>query len=79
MPHRGRVIAAKAIACVGVAVASIPLGFATGVLRFMLGGGTLIDGTVSAQQWAHLGVTNVIRLLIPLTTGLAIVVRAEVT
>lgn len=159
VPHRGRVIAAKAIACVGVAVASIPLGFAIGaagnligssvagtgpvwdvtvanmatimlanvlglLVGFMLGvlirssagalvgyfvysfllptlaiilagsqawfrhlqpwidfklaGGTLIDGTVTAQQWAHLGVTGVIWLVIPLTIGLAIVVRAEV-
>ena len=159
VPHRGRVIAAKAIACVGVAIASIPLGFAIGavgnligssvagtdpvwdvtvtnmatimlanvlglLVGFMLGvlirssagalvgyfvysfllptlaiilagsqawfrqvqpwidfklaGGTLIDGTVTAQQWSHLGVTSVIWLLIPLTIGLAIVVRAEV-
>ncbi len=33
---------------------------------------------MTAQQWAHLGVTGVIWLLIPLTVGLAIVVRAEV-
>ena len=159
VPHRGRVIAAKAIACVGVAVATIPLAFAVGALGnivgttiagiqpvwdltvtnmvtivlanvlgllvgFMLGvlirssagaivayfvysfllptlsvllagsqawfrhlqpwidfkfaQGTLIDGSVNAQQWAHLGVTGVIWLLIPLTVGLAVVVRAEV-
>jgi ABC-2 type transport system permease protein len=47
-------------------------------IDFKLAGGTLIDGTVSAQQWAHLGVTGVIWLLLPLTIGLAIVVRAEV-
>jgi ABC-2 type transport system permease protein len=159
VPHRGRVIAAKAIACVGVAVATIPLAFAVGALGnivgttiagiqpvwdltvtnmativlanvlgllvgFMLGvlirssagaivayfvysfllptlsvllagsqawfrhlqpwidfkfaQGTLIDGSVNGQQWAHLGVTGVIWLLIPLTVGLAVVVRAEV-
>jgi ABC-2 type transport system permease protein len=32
VPHRGHVIAAKAIACVGVAIVSIPLGFAIGAL-----------------------------------------------
>ena len=32
--------------------------------------GTLIDGTVTAQQWAHLGVTSVIWLVVPLTVGL---------
>jgi ABC-2 type transport system permease protein len=157
VPHRGHVIAAKAIACVGVAIVSIPLGFAIGALGnivappspasilwdvtvtnmatitlanvlgllvgFMLGilirssaralvgyfvysflptlavilagsqawfrhlqpwtdsklaGRTLKDGTVSAQQWAHLAVTSVIWLLIPLAIGLALVPRAEV-
>lgn len=159
VPHRGRVIAAKAIACVGVAIATIPLAFAVGALGnavgatidgidpvwdltvthmltlilanvlalmvgFMLGvmirssagalvgyfvysfvlptlsvvlatsqdwfrqlqpwidfkyaQGTLIDGTVTTQQWAHLGVTAVIWLVIPLAIGLGLVVRAEV-
>lgn len=159
VPQRGRVIAAKAIACVGVAIATIPLAFAVGALGnivgttiagiepvwdltvtnmativlanvlgllvgFMLGvlirssagaivayfvysfllptlsvllagsqawfrdlqpwidfkyaQGTLIDGTATTQQWQYLGVTSVIWLLIPLSLGLAIVVRAEV-
>lgn len=159
VPHRGRVIAAKSIACVGVAVATIPLALAVGALGnvvgtriagiepvwdltlmnmativlanvlslmvgFMLGvlirsssgavvgyfvysfllptlsvilagsqdwfrhlqpwvdfkfaQGTLVDGTVTAQQWAHLGISSVIWLVIPLTLGLAVVVRAEV-
>jgi len=159
VPHRGRVVAAKAIACAAVAVATVPLALAVGALGnvvgtriagvepiwdltvinmatillanllglmvgFMLGvlirssagaivgyfvysfllptlavilagsqawfrqlqpwidfkfaQGSLIDGTVTAQQWAHLGVTGVIWLLVPLTIGLAIVVRAEV-
>ena len=159
VPHRGRVIAAKAIACVGVAIATIPLAFAVGALGnvvgatiagiepvwdvtvtnmltlvlanvlallvgFMLGvvirssagalvgyfvysfvlptlsivlatsqdwfrhlqpwidfkyaGGTLIDGTVTSQQWAHLGVTAVTWLVIPLIVGLRLVMRAEV-
>ena len=47
-------------------------------IDFEFAQGSLIDGTVTAQQWAHLGVTGVIWLLVPLTIGLAIVVRAEV-
>ena len=159
VPHRGRIIAAKAVACVGVAIATIPLAFALGALGnvvgttiagitpvwdvtvtnmatillanvlgllvgFMLGvlirssagaivgyfvysfvlptlsvllagsqawfrdlqpwidfkyaQGTLIDGTVTSQQWQHLGATSVVWLLIPLSVGLAIVARAEV-
>jgi len=159
VPHRNRVIAAKAIACVGVAIATIPIAFAAGALGnvvgatiagtgpvwdltvtnmltlilanvlalmvgFMLGvvirssagalvayfvysfvlptlstvlatsqdwfrhlqpwidfkyaGGTLIDGTVTSQQWAHLGVAAVIWAVIPLAIGLGLVLRAEV-
>jgi ABC-2 type transport system permease protein len=159
VPDRGRVIAAKAISCVGVAVVSIPLAFGTGALGnvvgtaiarvdpvwdltvtnlltivlanvlgllvgFMLGvvirssAGALVayfvysfllptlslllatsqdwfrdlqpwvdfsyaqsalfDGALTAQQWAHLGVTGTIWLAIPLTVGLGFVMRAEV-
>jgi hypothetical protein len=159
VPHRGRVITAKAISCVGVAVVSIPFAFGIGALGnvvgttiagvdpvwdvtlsdlvnivlanvlgmavgFMLGvvirstpgaivgyfvysfllpglslllaasqdwfrqlqpwvdfhfaQGVLFDGTLSTQQWAHLGVTGVIWLIIPLAIGLGFVVRAEV-
>jgi ABC-2 type transport system permease protein len=159
VPHRGRVITAKAIACVGVALATIPLSFVIGALGnvvgtkiagidtvwnltatnmatislanvlgllvgFMLGvlirtsagaivayfvysfllptlsvllagsqawfrhlqpwidfkfaQGTLVDGTVTTQQWEHLAVTSVIWLLVPLAVGLAVVTRAEV-
>jgi len=159
IPHRWRVIAAKAIACVGVAVVTIPLAFAIGALGnvagtaiagvdpvwdltvinlltivlanvlgllvgFMLGvvirasagaivayfiysfllptlamllaasqdwfrdlqpwidfdhaQSALLDGTLTAQQWTHLGVTGLIWLVIPLTVGLAFVMRAEV-
>ncbi|MEP6816110.1 MAG: ABC transporter permease [Marmoricola sp.] len=159
VPHRGRIIAAKAIACVGVAIATIPVAFAVGavgnvvgatiagvqpvwdltvtnvltvilanvlglLVGFMLGvvirsstgalvayfvysfllptlsillaasqdwfrhlqpwidfkyaGGTLIDGTVTSQQWAHLGVAASIWLVMPLAVGLALVSRAEV-
>jgi ABC-2 type transport system permease protein len=159
VPHRGRVIGAKAITCVGVAVATIPFAFAIGavgnlagtsiagiepvwdltltnmltivlanvlglLVGFMLGvvirssagalvayfvysfllptlsvllatsqdwfrhlqpwvdfkfaQGTLIDGSVTTQQWEHLGVTAVIWLIVPLAVGLVAVVRAEV-
>jgi ABC-2 type transport system permease protein len=159
VPHRGRVITGKAVACLGVAVATVPLALVLGALGnvvgtriagvdpvwdltltnmatillgnvlglgvgFMLGvlvrssagalvgyfiysfllptlavilagsqawfrdlqpwvdfkfaSGALVDGTVTSQQWAHLGVTSVIWLLVPMVVGLAIVVRAEV-
>jgi ABC-2 type transport system permease protein len=159
VPHRGRVIAAKAIACVGVAIATIPFAFAVGALGnvvgtgidgiepvwdltathmvtivlanvlgllvgFLLGvvirssagaivayfiysfllptlsvllaasqdwfrhlqpwidfkfaQGALLDGSVTTQQWEHLGVTGAIWLLVPLSVGLALVVKAEV-
>ena len=159
VPHRGRVMLAKAIACVGVAVVSIPLAFGIGALGnlagtaitgldpvwdltvvdlltivlanvlgllvgFMLGvvirssagalvayflyafllpslalllatsqdwfsdlqpwvdfdhaQGALLEGALTAQQWAHLGVTGMIWLVIPLTVGLRSVTRAEV-
>jgi ABC-2 type transport system permease protein len=159
VPHRGRVITAKALASVGVAVATVPLALALGALGnlvgtriagvepvwdltlmnmatillgnvlglgvgFMLGvlvrsssgalvgyfvysfllptlavilassqawfrhlqpwvdfkfaAGALVDGTVTGQQWAYLGVTSVIWLLIPMLVGLALVSRAEV-
>jgi ABC-2 type transport system permease protein len=37
IPHRGRVIAAKAIGCVGVAVVAIPLAFGIGALGNLVG------------------------------------------
>ena len=159
VPHRGRVITAKAISCVAVAVITIPLAFGIGavgnvvgtaiagvdpvwdvtvtnflmivlanvlglMVGFMLGvvirtsagaivayfvysflfptlalllassqewfrdlqpwvdfdhaQGALLEGTLTAQQWGHLGVTGVIWLVIPLTVGLGFVLRAEV-
>jgi ABC-2 type transport system permease protein len=47
-------------------------------IDFKFAGGVLVDGTVSGQQWAHLGVTSVIWLLVPMAIGLTVVVRAEV-
>jgi len=45
---------------------------------FKYAGGTLIDGTVTIQQWEYLGVTSVIWVVIPLAIGLRFVMRAEV-
>ena len=159
VPHRGRVIAAKAISCVGVAVVTIPLAFGIGALGnvvataiagvdpvwdlrvtnlltivlanvlsllvgFMLGvlirssagaiaayfiyqfllptlalplaasqhwfrdlqpwvdfdytQSALFDGALTTLQWAQLGVTAMIWLVIPLMVGLGFVTRAEV-
>jgi ABC-2 type transport system permease protein len=159
VPHRGRVILAKAVVCVGVAVVSIPVAFAVGALGnvvgtaiagvdpvwnltvadfgnivlanvlglmvgFMLGvlirssagaivayfvysfllptlsmllassqawfkdlqpwvdfnfaQSALYNGSLTAQQWAHLGVTGVIWLVVPTVVGVAMVLRSEV-
>jgi ABC-type transport system involved in multi-copper enzyme maturation permease subunit len=159
VPRRGRVIAAKAIASTGVAIASIPIAFGIGAVGLLVGTriagiaavwdvsvvnlmtimlanvlgslmgfllgvlirsssgalvayfvysfvlptlsvllassqawfrdlqpwvdfkyaqGTLIDGTVTTQQWEHLAVTSAIWLLVPLLAGLRLVLRAEV-
>ncbi len=40
--------------------------------------GALLEGPLSSQQWAHLGVTGLIWLVVPLAVGLRLVVRAEV-
>jgi ABC-2 type transport system permease protein len=40
--------------------------------------GPLFNGTVSAQQWQHLGVAGAIWFLLPLAIGLLVVRRAEV-
>jgi ABC-2 type transport system permease protein len=37
VPHRGRIVTAKALACVGVAVVSIPLAFGIGAIGNLLG------------------------------------------
>ena len=159
VPHRGRVIQAKAIATVGVAVVSMLLAMAIGVagnvagsaiagvpttwdssvpellnivlgnvigllvgfmlglvirnsagaivgyfvLTFVLPGlGTLLamnaqwfkdlqpwvdinyaqaalfNGNLTGEEWANLGVTSVIWLLVPLTVGVGLVLRSEV-
>jgi ABC-2 type transport system permease protein len=159
VPHRSRVILAKAIVSVGVAVVSIPVAFAVGALGnvvgtaiagvdpvwdltvtdfsnivlanvlglmvgFMLGvlirssagaivayfvysfllptlsmllassqswfkdlqpwvdfnyaQSALFDGSLTSSQWAQLGVTSVIWLVVPTIVGVAMVLRSEV-
>jgi ABC-2 type transport system permease protein len=159
VPHRNRVILAKAIVSVGVAVVSIPVAFAVGALGnvvgtaiagvdpvwdltvtdfanivlanvlglmvgFMLGvlirssagaivayfvysfllptlsmllassqswfkdlqpwvdfnytQSALFNGSLSSEQWAQLGVTSVIWLVVPTIVGVAMVLRSEV-
>jgi ABC-2 type transport system permease protein len=159
VPHRGKVILAKALVSVGVAVVSIPLAFAVGavgnlvgtalagvdpvwdlsvtnlvtivlanvlglLVGFMLGvlirssagaivayfiysfllptlaallansqgwfrdlqpwvdfnfaQGALYDGALTATQWAHLGVTSVVWLIVPTAVGVGLVMRSEV-
>ncbi|MGI9155336.1 MAG: hypothetical protein ACR2FG_01655 [Marmoricola sp.] len=38
---------------------------------------TPFNGSLSGEQWAHLGVTGVLWLLLPLTVGVAMVLRSE--
>jgi ABC-2 type transport system permease protein len=159
VPHRGRVIAAKAIACVSVAVVTVPLAFGVGAIGnlvgtavagidpvwdltvlnlativlanvlsllfgFMLGvmirdsvgalvtyfvyqfllptlslilagsqawfrdlqpwvdfdyaQSALFNGALTTQQWTHFAFTGAIWLAIPLTIGVALVMKAEV-
>lgn len=40
--------------------------------------GALFDGSLTAAEWAHLGVTGLFWLAIPLAIGLRVVVRSEV-
>ena len=45
---------------------------------FQYASGTLIDGTVTSQQWAHLATSATAWLALPLVVGLVLVTRAEV-
>jgi ABC-2 type transport system permease protein len=40
--------------------------------------GALFNGSVSAAEWAHLGVTGLVWLVIPMAVGLRVVLRSEV-
>ena len=38
----------------------------------------MFDGSLTGEQWAYIGVTGVIWLVIPLAIGLRFVMRSEV-
>jgi ABC-2 type transport system permease protein len=67
VPHRGRVFAAKAISCVGVAVVTIPLAFGIGALGNVAG--TAIAGV--DPVW-DLTVTNLLTIVLADVLGLLV-------
>ena len=79
IPHRGRVIAAKAIACVGVGVVTIPLAFGIGALGNLVG--TAITGIEPVWDLAVINLlTNVLANVLGLLFGfmLGVVMRNSV-
>jgi hypothetical protein len=75
VPHRGRVIAAKAIACVGIAVVSIPLALGIGALGNLTG--TAITGVdpvwdVTVTNMLTIVLANVLGLLVGFMLGVVI-------
>jgi hypothetical protein len=47
-------------------------------LDFNWAQGPLYDGVLNSSEWAHLGVSSLIWLVVPLTLGLVMVMRSEV-
>ena len=75
VPHRGRVITAKAISCVAVAVVTIPLAFGIGALGNVVG--TAIAGVdpvwdVTATNLLMIVLTNVLGLMVGFMLGVVI-------
>ncbi len=75
VPHRGRVIAAKAISCVGVAVVAIPLAFGIGALGNLVG--TAIAGVdpvwnLTIMDLLTIVLANVLALLLGFVLGVVI-------
>jgi ABC-2 type transport system permease protein len=75
VPHRGRVIAAKAISCVGVAVVTIPLASGIGALGNVVG--TAIAGVdpvweVTVSNLLTIVLANVLSLLVGFMLGVVI-------
>jgi ABC-2 type transport system permease protein len=75
VPHRGRVIAAKAISCVGVAVVTIPLAFGIGALGNVVG--TAIAGVdpvwdLTMTNLLTIVLANVLSLLVGFMLGVVI-------
>jgi ABC-type transport system involved in multi-copper enzyme maturation permease subunit len=67
VPHRGRVFAAKAISCIGVAVVTIPLAFGIGAVGNVVG--TAIAGV--DPVW-DLTVTNLLTIILANVLGLLV-------
>jgi ABC-type transport system involved in multi-copper enzyme maturation permease subunit len=75
VPHRGRVISAKALSSIAVGVVSIPLAFAIGALGNLLG--TAVNGTdlvwdVSVLDGTYIVLGNVLGLLVGFMLGVLI-------
>jgi ABC-type transport system involved in multi-copper enzyme maturation permease subunit len=75
VPHRGRVITAKALAAVAVGVVSIPLAFAIGALGNL--GGTALAGVdtvwdVSLSHGAYIVLGNVLGMMVGFMLGVLI-------
>ena len=49
-----------------------------GWVDFQFSSSQLFDGALSSEQWAHLGVSGLIWLIVPLAVGLWLVLRSEV-
>ena len=47
-------------------------------LDFNWAQGALYDGDLTASEWAHLGISGLIWLVVPLAVGLVMVMRSEV-
>jgi ABC-2 type transport system permease protein len=75
VPHRGRVIAAKGVACICVAVATIPLAFVVGAAGNVVGSRIAGVGTVwdlTLTNMATIGLANVLGLLVGFMLGVVI-------
>jgi hypothetical protein len=78
VPHRSRVITAKAIACVAVAVVTIPLAFGVGAVGNVVG--ATVSGVdpvwdVTASDMSLIVLSNVLGLLVGFMLG--VVIRAS--
>jgi hypothetical protein len=75
VPRRGRVIAAKAVAAVGVGVVSIPVAFAIGAVGNVVGSaiaGTEMVWDVSMVQASSIVLANVLGMLVGFMLGVLI-------
>jgi ABC-type transport system involved in multi-copper enzyme maturation permease subunit len=75
VPHRGRVIAAKAVSSVLVGVVSIPLAFAIGALGNVVGtavAGTDLVWNVSLAHAAYIVLGNVLGMLVGFMLGVLV-------